>query len=163
MEPAVKSVYAGKADYIFSTFAREKSKFINETIEFNLRSSYIITECVEEKGELKIIQKRFYKNCPLPIKSTDVTSIYVESRCVPVGNYAHHQNVQSGIYIPFNTFNNRIIYRKSNPGDYKYFWFLYKTDDVANSWQLHYQSSPDTIFEKTRTCVFEQKKGTIFH
>ena len=161
MESAVKSVYVGKADYIVSTFSREKSKFINETIEFNLRSSYSITECVEEEGEFKIIQKRFYKNCPLPIKTTDVTSIHVESRCEPVGNYENYQINQSGIYIPFSTFNNRTIYRKSKPDRNRRSWFLYKTV-VSNSWQLYPQFSPDTVFAKTRTCVFEQNQGTIF-
>ena len=155
----MKSVYVGEEEYIVSIFEQERSKFTNETIEFNLRSSYILTECVEEKGELKITQKRFYKNCPLPIKSADAKSIFVQSRCNPVGNYKHHQIAQSGIYIPWSTYNNRTLYRKPNPDSDGNFWFLFKNNGVANSWNLKFQSSPDNFSSKTRTCVFEQNKG----
>ena len=155
----VESVYVGEEAYIFSIFKEEQSKFTNATVEFNLRSSYILTECVEENHELKITQKRFYKNCPLPIKSTGVRSIVVESRCNPVGNYKHYQIVQSGIYTPWGTYNDRTLYRKSNPDYNGMFWFLSKNSGVANTWNLKYQRSPDTFLSKTKTCVFEQHKG----
>lgn len=155
------SVYVGEEEYIVSSFKHEKSKFINETIEFNLRSSYILTDCVEEKGELKITQKRFYKNCPLPIKPTDARSIFVESRCNPVGTYKHQQIVESGIYIPWGIYNNRILYRKPNPDCNGMFWFLYYIIGNGYSWQVGFNSSPDYFDSKTKTCVFGQNKGYV--
>ena len=163
LEPAVQSVYDGEKDYIISTFRREKSKFLNETVEFNIRSSYILTVCRLENNEMKITQKRYYNKCPLPIKSFNQTPIYVESRCSGDQQHVidHHQNVQSGEYISFGLYNNRTIYRKSRPGNNGNYWFLSKINDVPDSWNLHYQSDPDKVFNQTFACGFEHNQGEI--
>ena len=95
-------MYDEKEDYIVSTFRRHRSQFINETIDFNLRSGFVLTTCAEENNQLKISQKRFYSNCPLPVNETILNSVYVKARCSrAIASYSHHETVQSGIYIPF--------------------------------------------------------------
>ena len=118
LEPAVQSVYTGNQHYIVDGFQLEKSKFINATIEFNLKSSYIINECSKDPGEFQFHKRRYFTKCPLEVDSDDSTHIYVESKCSLGKNsfISHYEKVLTGVYAQFGVVNDRIVYRKINAG-----------------------------------------------
>ena len=118
LEPAVQSVYTGNQHYIVDGFQLEKSKFINATIEFNLKSSYIINECSKDPGEFQFHKRRYFTKCPLEVDSDDSTHIYVESKCSLGQNsfISHYEKVLTGVYAQFGVVNDRIVYRKINAG-----------------------------------------------
>ena len=81
--------------------------------------------------------KRFYAP-PANVKCYD--GIHLQSRCITknaLGKWRpeHHQNVQSGNYLPFSIFNNRTSYQKIEPDLNENKWFLFKNDDL-NAWTL---------------------------
>ena len=118
LEPAVESVYMGNQQYIVDGFQLEKSKFINATIEFNLKSSYIINECSKDPDEFIFNKRRFFTKCPLGVDFDDSTHIYVESKCSLGQNsfINHYEKVLTGVYAQFGIVNKRIVYRKINAG-----------------------------------------------
>ena len=157
-------VFSGEKEFVYYGFKLEKSKFENETILFNLKSSYTLNECVEESGKLQAIQKRFFSKCPLEIKAQNLIfpcqrGIHVQSNCKTDDANAkhHHEKVQSGDYFPFNIHNNRTIYRKSQPDDFNNYRFLSK--ELDGPWKLHWQNSGELVFGHKEIEVDESITG----
>ena len=163
MEPAVRSISTADDDYIYGVFQSEKSKFINETIEFNLKSSYVIVDCIEENGNFKSLKQKFYSQRPLEINSggSCQKDVHVQSRCrwndgTIDENYAMRY---IGDYISFSIYNNRTVYRKSQPDLHGNFWFLFKEPDDPLVWSLDWQSSQTNFRGQTEISFIEPNKG----
>ena len=121
-----------------------------------------VSKCYENNGQLKIIQNRYYNRCPLRIKPINLKSIYVNCDCFCDCAQIFRLKEPIGNYIPFASFNNRTVYRKS-PTGINDNWFLAKTNLYSrgdNTWELHQQTSPDLFMSTTKkSCIFEESEG----
>ena len=109
------------------------------------------------------MKQKFYSKCPLkiPAGGSCQKTVHVQSQCQwndgTPGKTWHERH--TGDYLPHSIYNNRTVYRKSEPDKNGNFWFLFKDDISHSSWSLDWTTTKTNFRGQTEMSDIDLTKG----